>query len=248
MIIRSDLFSSFSRLRFGMSTRGGGVSPEPYGMNLSFNVGDDERNVIANREKFFGDVGIGLNALAMTRQVHGDTVTRVRGPGSRASCDALISDDPGVFLAITVADCLPVFLFDPVTLSVAAVHIGWRGSKLRILEKALRGMAEKFGAKAGDLISFIGPSARVCCYEVGEEVAIGFPENVLRRTIADRAHLDLMQFNRNILLEAGVRGTHIEVSPHCTICNGELFHSYRREGKKSGRMMGVIGVDLERKF
>lgn len=225
-----------------MSTRGGGVSPEPYGMNLSFNVGDDEKNVIANREKFFGDVGIRVNALALTRQVHGDTVTHVCAPGSYARCDALISNKPGVFLAITVADCLPVFLFDPVTSSVAAVHIGWRGSKLRILGKALRAMADEFGVKAGDLISFMGPSARVCCYEVGGEVAVGFPENVLRRSTSARVHLDLMQFNRNILLEAGVRETNIEVLHYCTICNGDLFHSYRREGKESGRMMGVIGL------
>ncbi len=245
-IIRSDLFSSFARIRFGLSTREGGVSPEPYGLNLSFNVGDEEKNVIVNREKFFGDAGIGVNALACTRQVHGDTVTRVRAPGDYPSSDALISDETGVFLAITVADCLPVFLFDPVTSSVAAVHIGWRGSKLGILGKVLRAMGDEFGSKAGDLISFIGPSARQCCYEVGEEVAVEFPANVLKRNAAGRAHLDLVQFNRSILLESGVGETHIEVSEYCTICNGRLFHSYRREGPKSGRMMGVIGI-AERK-
>ena len=240
--VRSRLLSSFPTIRYGISSRAGGVSPEPYGMNLSLHVGDKRENVITNRGRFFIPLGIGLDRLAVPRQVHGDTARRVQEPGTYESCDALMTNKPELFLVVTVADCLPIFLFDPMTKSVAAVHAGWRGSKLRILDKALRGMSAEFGTKASDLIAYVGPSAGVCCYEVGEEVASEFDPEFKERQDGKKPHLDLKRFNKQLLLESGVSEESIEISEYCTICNPELFHSCRRGGEKSGRMMGVIGL------
>lgn len=242
MLIRSKLLSAFPQLTHGISTRLGGVSPEPYGMNLSFSVGDDEKNVLENRKRFFGSLNIPLGRIAKPNQVHGDTVLSVTTSGEYDSCDALITNEKNLFLVVTVADCLPILLFDPVTNTVGVVHAGWKGSKLGILGKVVQVMNKEYRVMSKNLVVYIGPSAGVCCYEVGEEVAKEFDGKYLDKTKGVKPHLDLKQCNKDLLLEAGVQENNIEVSPDCTICKPELYHSYRRDKAKSGRMMGVIGM------
>lgn len=222
------------------STRNGGVSPPPLGLNLSFRVGDDPANVRRNREVFFGALGIPGKRLAIPGQVHGSTVRRVNTPGEYPETDALISSEVGLFLCISVADCVPVLLLDPRHNAIGAVHAGWRGSAAGITEAAVRAMEGEFGSLPGDLIASIGPSASDCCYDVGEEVASRFPPPFVR-TGHGRTFVDLKGVNRNQLLSSGLRPENVELSPYCTISDHILFHSYRRDGAKSGRMMGVIG-------
>ncbi len=223
----------------GMSTRRGGVS-ERFGMNLSFRVGDDPLDVEENRRQFFGAVGIDTARLAVAEQVHGDSLGVAVHPGNYPGCDALATRSPDVYLTITVADCLPVLLLDRATLSVANVHAGWRGTKSRIVSKTIGILGSEFGVRPADLVAFLGPSAGVCCYEVGEEVAGGFDTAYIRRK--DKPHLDLKAANKDMLLAGGLLENNIEVSPYCTICNPTLFHSYRRDGNLSGRMIAVIGL------
>ncbi|MBI4548735.1 MAG: peptidoglycan editing factor PgeF [Ignavibacteriae bacterium] len=241
-IIHSELLSRYPEIRFAMSSRIGGVSSEPYGMNLSFHVGDHQENVRRNREFFLGKLNIKVDQLANPQQVHGDTVRRVRKPGIYESCDALISNTHEVYLVVSIADCLPIFLFDPETKSIAAVHAGWRGSELRILSKVIEAMKNEFGTKAQNLIAYIGPAAGVCCYEVGQEVARLFSKKYLNQTTMNKIHLDLKLMNKDLLREFDIPESHIEVSEECTICNSIMFHSYRRDGQRSGRMMALIGL------
>ena len=90
-IIRSQLLDATSLVRFGISTRLGGVSPAPLGMNLSFRVGDADENVITNRNMFFGELGISLQQIASPMQVHGGMVRNAYHPGEYADCDALVT-------------------------------------------------------------------------------------------------------------------------------------------------------------
>jgi polyphenol oxidase len=240
VLTRFGLFAKYPNLVSGMSTRKGGVSPEPFGMNTSFSVNDDPDRVRLNRERFLRELGISEDRLAVPSQVHGDTVRLVTEPGRYESCDGLITRSPGLFLSVSVADCLPIFLNDPVRETVGLVHAGWRGTKLNILSHALRIFAEE-STRPEDLFVCIGPGAGACCYEVGEEVAREFDAVYVHRIAGRKPHLDLKAVNRSILVAAGVPDGQIEVSAACTICSAELFHSYRRDGKKSGRMMGVIG-------
>lgn len=238
-IISSNLFSSYPSLVFGFSTRLAGVSPEPFGMNI---VGDERQNVLENRQRFLSQVGANGEALAIPRQIHGAVVRRAARPGVYSDCDALISNTPGVFLTVATADCLPIFIFDPPTKSIAAVHAGWRGSLQRIVQKALTAMSDAFTADPQSMLVFIGPSARVCCYEVGEEVASQFDSRFLVHREDHRPYLDMHLLTVTVLLKMGVEKSHIESSNHCTICTPHLFHSYRRDRERSGRMMGVIGM------
>jgi len=224
-----------------LSTRNGGVSPEPLGMNLSFSVGDEEANVLKNRELFFGGLGIGLAELAIPRQVHGSRLLRVRTAGSFADTDGLVTDTPRVFLCVTVADCVPILLCDPHAPAVGVVHAGWRGTASGILAAAVRRMKEEFGTNTASLLAFVGPAAGACCYEVGPDVAARFDAKFLQKR-GEHALVDLKSANRTQLLDAGLQPAHIEINPLCTIEESARLHSYRRDGDRSGRMMGVIGI------
>lgn len=222
------------------STRIGGVSPSPLGMNLSFMVGDDPVNVRKNREMFFGSLGIPPGQVAIPGQVHGTTVRRVDGPGDYPESDALISSERGLFLCISVADCVPILLFDPLHNAVGAVHAGWRGTASAIVVAAVEAMHAEFGTLPAGLIASIGPSASGCCYKVGADVASRFLPLFVREERGE-SYVDLKGVNRGQLLNAGLRPGNVELSTYCTISDSLLFHSYRRDGATSGRMMGVIG-------
>ena len=240
-IIQAECFKNYSSVQFGMSTRLGGVSPGTFGMNLSFSVGDDESSVMKNREIFFGSMNIKLTELAIPHQMHGSEVKIATGPGSYAECDALITEKQRVFLCVSVADCVPVFVFDVKQKIVAGIHAGWRGTADKIVGRSLRTMMSEFSSSPCDMAAFVGPSAAVCCYNVGEEVAIQFEEKFVLR-LDGKTFVDLKLANLTQLREGGIARAAIEVSPLCTVTESYLLHSYRRERESSGRMMGVIGL------
>lgn len=243
-VLRPALLSPHANLRCGVSTRCGGVSPEPYRLNMSMKVGDEAERVIKNRELFFKQLEIPLDRLAIPNQVHSPDILKVTDPGIYDACDGLITNRRNVFLTATVADCVPVFIYDPAAGAVGAVHAGWRGSKLKIVKSAVESMIREFGSDPKNLLAYIGPSAGVCCYEVGPEIAEQFDDIYIIHRTGRNPHLDMRAVQMDLFLEAGVTQNNIEVSHYCTICVPDLFHSYRRLGANSGRMMGVIGMTV----
>ena len=241
-IISSSKLSEHPNVVFGFSTRLGGVSPEPYGLNLSHSVEDDPGRVVENRKLFFGKLGIGLDELAIPEQCHSTTVRNVYHPGGYEKCDALATKERRVFLVVSVADCVPMFIYDPIRNVVATVHVGWRGSASGIVRETLGLLSTEFSTIAADLIVYLGPSARSCCYEVGDEVAKKFPAYSLRLKSTGKFFLDLHTVSKTQLIDNGVKDDRIEEDGRCTICSPGVFHSYRRDGPQSGRMMGVIGL------
>jgi YfiH family protein len=239
MIIEPAIFRRCPDLKTGMSTRQGGVSEMPYGMNCSYRVGDEEKNVGKNREIFFAGIGIPSGRIAAPQQEHTDIVNIAETPGEYPHCDALITPLPDIYLSVMVADCVPILLYDPRQKIAAAVHAGWRGVDSRIVQKTLQIMNKEWHSMPSDILAFVGPSAGECCYEIGAETAVHFKENVLRERNR-RLYLNIKEGVRFQMLDEGVRSVNMEMRPECTICDAR-FHSYRRDGKKSGRMMAVIG-------
>lgn len=238
-LLRSGLLERTGAVRAVFSTRTGGVSAEPFGMNLSFLVGDDPAHVEENRRRLLAEVGATPADLAFPRQVHECTVRFAGEPGTYPSTDALVTSVPGVVLGVTVADCVPVLLADPGAGVAAAVHAGWRGMAGGILASAVELLVGTHGCSPGRLCAAIGPSAGVCCYEVGEEVAARFsPEVLLRRD--GRVFLDLRSAACGVLATAGLPPDRIELLGGCTICDPALYHSHRRDRDRSGRMMALI--------
>lgn len=182
------------------------------------------------------------DAFATLKQVHSDTVVRVdETRGCLGHGDALITDRPGVHLAIRTADCIPVLLFDPVRRAVAAVHAGWRGTAAAIAGKAVAQLQQEFGSDPAEVEAAIGPGIGKCCYEVGSEVAAQFvPWCPELEEISTPVRIDLQEVNRKQLKAAGVK--RIYAAAQCTRCAAEEFHSFRRDKEQSGRMVSAIAI------
>lgn len=216
------------------------MSGEHLGLNLSFQVGDAPENVEENRRRLFKAAGVDPGRIVTAGQCHSTRVAVVDAPANVEGVDGLVTDREHLWLVVSVADCVPVFLVDPVKRVVAAVHAGWRGSAGAIVKAAVSVMTGTFGSVPKDLFAYIGPSASVCCYEVGGEVAEQFSPEVVRSE-GGKFYLDLKRENRRQLVSVGLDAERIETSPDCTIFGG-LYHSHRRDGKRSGRMWGMIGI------
>lgn len=242
IIITPSIFDDYRDIVCALSTRMGGMSANPYDLNMSFSVGDNPEHVELNRRKFFLATRIPYDRVVWQRQIHSANVHEVRSPHTEDDCDALITNERNLYLAVSVADCLPVFLYDPVHHAIAGIHAGWRGSRSRIVERALTMMSEYYSTRAEDIRAFIGYGASGEHYEVGEEVAKEFPPRFSKQQPNGKFLLDTKSFNESVLLENGVHEKNIEVCPLSTIGLPELLHSYRRDGALSGRMIGVIGL------
>lgn len=174
----------------------------------------------------------------------------------RKQADGMITLNRGLLPVVTVADCMPIFLFDPVTGMFGVLHSGWKGTG--IAAAALEKAEKLYGVKPADVCIALGPHIRECCYIVNEERAEYFRKNftdecVMPVSEAERDaagpvknwntaggklfRLSLEQANIALLLKIGVSPDHIVVASDCTCCN-ELFGSYRRETSESGRHSG----------
>lgn len=217
------------------TTRRGGASVGPFAeMNLSRGVGDDRAAADVNRERLAAQIGFDWSEFSFGRQVHGTIVRRVvegaprRVRGAEEDGQATgLEDNPALVL---VADCLPVALV--AAGAVAVLHAGWRGLSAGILEEGIAALRE-CGA-SGAIAAALGPSARPCCYEVGEDVHRHFPEPGAR---SGKRGLDLAAVARARLTTGGVGEVH-DVGL-CTMCAPELFFSHRRDAGVTGRQAGV---------
>jgi polyphenol oxidase len=226
------------------STRHNGYSSPPYAsLNLGISTEDDPATVAKNRSHFFQQHGWQTEQVASAYQVHGDQILVVENGGRWEGYDALISNRCGVFLNVTVADCCPILVFDPVQQAMGAVHAGWRGTAAQILAKTLTAMQENYGTRAEDCYAYIGTCISECAFEVDDNVADHFSPNRKRWDEAKGKFLvDLKQANADQLREAGLGEERIFLSPFCTVEHNEHFFSYRKEKGLTGRMLCGIGV------
>jgi len=283
-LLRSEKLGKLAWLVHGFSTRLGGVS-RGYGgnaLNLGFTPQDSRAAVERNRELFLKELGAADGRqswpLVSLRQIHSDLIHCVdrmrvdRMPEQPLAGDGLITDTPGLVLAVQTADCLPVVLVDRKRRAVGVFHAGWRGTVKRIVEKGVGEMRKHFGSDPRNLVAAIGPGVHGCCYEVGEEVRLRFEAQFaygssLFREVKEsdpvrekypllfltarapghgelpmKLFLDLAEANRRQLLDAGVLAKNIDAAAPCTACHTELLFSYRAEKGVTGRMMAAAGI------
>ncbi len=224
-----------------MSTRIGNNGNNEFGIFLGSKENVDPEHVKRNRAVFFSEIGIQESFLAYPVQCHSKDVLKVNEPGEYKNCDGLITNAMHVALAVATADCVPILLFDPLNKAIGAVHAGWRGTVGRIAARAVKMMEAEYGTDPAKILAYIGPSAGACCYEVSEEVAIKFGNKIV--PYSPKAFLDLKKENMSQLIQLGAAAGNIEVSSSCTICEKELFHSFRRDGLSAGRMTAIICIE-----
>jgi YfiH family protein len=213
------------------------------GLNIGFNTDEAPEIVKQNRQALIKAFDLDSGWIAFADQVHGNRVEVVTSGGTFANTDGLITQVPGLALAIQTADCAAVLMADMHTQTIAAIHAGWRGAAGDIVPRAVEKMIQ-LGVQMGNCMAFISPSISVRHFEVGAEVAEQFPEQFVNYEQYEKPHIDLKRFLRYQLERVGVRPENIGIDPGCTVEDDKQFYSYRREGAMSGRMMG--GIQLGR--
>ncbi|MCL2793367.1 MAG: peptidoglycan editing factor PgeF [Spirochaetaceae bacterium] len=183
---------------------------------------------------------LGIDKIVCLNQEHTDIVF----DSEEIDSDSIIGD--GIItsgkrvLAVTVADCLPIFLYDPKNCVYGVVHSGWKGTG--IVLNAVNKMTTCYGTKPENIHIMIGPSIGKCCYSVDKDRALYFASKWGDNTVVEKASiyfLDLKKANKLILENIGIKN--ITIDENCTCCN-KKFHSYRRDGAEGfGQMLALIG-------
>src|SRR5262249_7283384 len=224
-------------------------------LNLSTFKGDTYKNVDENRRRFTEAIGAAGVKILTAKQLHSADRAYIDSSDQfdeHRECDALITKLRGVLLGVQTADCLPVLIADPSSGTIAAIHAGWRGTASRIVERTVADLMQTQGVNTRSCLAALGPSACPECYEVGDDVIqrykkeFGYWKNLFTNFKEDgKAHLDVVAANLQQLAFCGFDEDRIFVAPQCTIHDGDLFFSYRREGKLfpfgTGRLLSVIG-------
>ncbi len=235
------------------TTRYGGVSEGVYAsMNIGVNRGDDREKVLKNYAILADALDFDPHNYVLTKQTHTDIIRAVtradagtglyREPFS--PCDGLITNTPGLALAVFTADCTPVLLFDPVTGAVGAVHAGWKGTAQDITGKAVEAMVSAYGCDPANIRAAIGPNIGQCCFETDWDVpqallyiyGDAIREHILKKN--SKYYVNLKAVNAYALTCRGVRD--IDISTHCTKCQPDRFWSARVHGPNRGSLGAII--------
>ena len=238
------------------STRQGGVSVGCLeSMNLGFNRGDLDENVLKNHKIFAKAVGFPYENIVTTNQTHTTNVRVVTkedcGKGitkgrDYSDVDGLITNVPGIVLATYYADCVPLYILDPVNKAIGLSHSGWKGTVNRIGENTLKLMNENYGTNPKDVICCIGPSICQDCYEISEDVAnefineFGKNNKILYNKGNGKYQLNLWESVKQVFLDAGVEYDNIYTTDICTCCNKDELFSHRGHHGKRGNLAAFL--------
>ncbi len=234
--------------RHAFFMRNGGVSPPPWGsLNFSSASGDSREHVEANVARAAAELKTAPERVFYLSQVHGTAHRLLEGSEDRAAMlhvegDITVTKTPEVTCGVRMADCAAVLLADRASGAVAAVHSGWRGTVQGAAPEGVRVLRALVGESA-ELVAAVGPHIEQCCFEVGadvaEEIAGCSPLGAaVLDTSRDKPHVDLRRVIERQLRDVGVDA--IDHVHGCTVCDADRFHSYRRDGRVSGRMLAAI--------
>lgn len=238
------------------STRQGGVSVGCLeSMNLGFNRGDLDENVLKNHKIFAKAVGFPYENIVTTNQTHTTNVRVVTkedcGKGitkdrDYSDVDGLITNVPGIVLTTYYADCVPLYILDPVNKAIGLSHSGWKGTVKRIGDNTLKLMNENYGTNPKDVICCIGPSICQGCYEISEDVAnefineFGKNNKILYNKGNGKYQLNLWESVKQVFLDAGVEYDNIYTTDICTCCNKDELFSHRGHHGKRGNLAAFL--------
>jgi YfiH family protein len=182
-----------------------------------------------------------VESVGYLKQIHSDEIYKYDGEIHLG--DALITNNKGVAIGVFTADCVPVLLYDDENNSIAAVHSGWKGTLSEIVSKTIDAMNKTYKSRPENIVAYIGPHNRVCCYEVGEQLISDFKKHKLYRDIeiSKGMNLDLEACIKAQLKSSGIKEVNIHTVGVCTYCNTDYkLHSYRKSAGESGRMFSFI--------
>lgn len=252
-------FENFDFLIHAFSTRMGGVSEGCYkSMNLSFSQGDKEESVEKNYNILFSVLGLNINKIAMTNQIHDNFIKVIKesdiNSGELKSnihyeTDGLITNVPGVALVTYHADCPAIFIVDPLRKVIGLAHAGWKGTVKEIAGNLVNSFVKNYNSLPQDLICAIGPAISGDCFEVSEDILPHFKSlnlddklYLVPSKIPGKANVDLLEVNKQILVQSGVKESNIIKSDVCTKCYHDLLFSHRAMGKNRGTNAAIMSM------
>ena len=248
------IFEESGLVRHAFSTRIGGVSEGIFSsMNLSFSRGDSDECVKENFRRISVAIGVDEESLVKSVQTHTTNVHQVTKQNRKdelMDIDGLITNEPGICLVTSYADCVPLFFLDPVHKAIGLSHSGWRGTVGKMGKVTLERMREAYGTRAEDVLAAVGPSICQDCYEVSEDVIDKFKEafeqkywdSLFYQKENGKYQLNLWKANEIILLEAGVQKENLAITNVCTNCNPEILFSHRASKGQRGGMAAFMAL------
>ncbi|MBR3848216.1 MAG: peptidoglycan editing factor PgeF [Oscillospiraceae bacterium] len=243
------------------TTRLGGVSKSPLDtMNLGFGRGDDRAAVVENYRILGDKLGFDYTRVVAFCQVHkadvcvaDDTFAGEAYLPDKREFDAIITNIPNLPIATYHADCVPVFLLDPVERAVGVAHAGWRGTVFKTPAAAVRKMQEVFGTRPENILAGIGPSISKSAFECHSDVPdamLASYGDAAKKYITDdgdgKFHVDLQGLVSESLLECGIEDKNITVSDECTVEKSDIYWSHRATGGIRGAMAAIIMLKEEK--
>ncbi len=225
------------------TTRLGGVSAPPFdSMNLGLHVDDDKTAVLENRSRLAINLSLPDSPLWLN-QTHSTKVERVlAGDIATRDADGAFTCEPGQVLAVLTADCLPVVISSANGRKLAVLHAGWRGLANGIVSNAM----SLFGSD-NELQAWLGPAIGATRFEVGADVRDAFSsihtdnhQHFTGTANPGKYMADLYALARAELARHGC--VQVSGGDHCTYNQPEMFHSYRRDGARTGRMATVAWI------
>ncbi len=240
--------------RHAFTTRFGGVSRGEFSsLNLGSNRGDEPEAVRENYRRLCALMGVGIDGMAVTNQVHGNEVHIVTQEDRHVclsqvpyEADGLVTNVKGLPILCMVADCVPVLLWDGEHSVAGAIHCGWRSSVGDILKNALDKMVS-LGAEPGSIRAAIGPSIGRCCFETDDDVPQAIEKYLRGDTLGlfdrrddGKTMVDLRAANARRLMQLGLKADNIDISRECTVCSHEKYWSHRYTGGHRGSQGAAI--------
>lgn len=216
----------------------------------------DKTDLISSYKKVADVLGVNWQHIVKPHQTHTDRIENVEsGNDQFEEVDGVITNKKDIILCTTSADCTSLLFYDDNKKVVADVHSGWKGTLQKIGKKAVEKMIAEYGCNPKDIICCIGPHIRKCHFEVEEDVMQIFKsefeytariseiiEKGRKVDSVQKYNIDTTLINKIILKEAGLQEKNIIDSNICTVCNSDLFHSYRVDKEQSGRNGAFIGM------
>jgi len=209
--------------------------------NLALHVDDEKIAVLANRKLLLKHYDL-PSAPVWINQTHSNLCVNADSVSSLVEADASYTKKLGTVCGVLTADCLPIFICNKQGTAVGVAHAGWRG----LAEGIIESLIQSFDCNGEDLIAHLGPAISQLSFEVGEDVKSQYlVKNKNFKScfayVNNKYYLDLYDAARLVLKSCGVSS--ISGGNSCTYKETDQYFSYRRDGKRSGRMAHLIWIE-----